>query len=81
MAFYAELCRRHWYYFNEQNQIHLYRKYLYDTWYVGLTEEQKQKVAEIKRKEKEKADYEFNTLMMMLSTVSTITKRLNTPYY
>lgn len=55
MAFYAELRRRNWYCICGVNQIRQYRKHLYDTWWNSLTEEEQEKVKQIRRK-KEEAD-------------------------
>lgn len=50
MAWFAELKRRHWYCINQWDAISWYRKYLHDTWYASLTDEQKAKLEEQKRK-------------------------------
>lgn len=70
MAWYAELKRRHWYCINQWDAISWYRKHLYDTWYASLTDEQKAKLEEQKRLEKEKSDYELRTALMRLATIS-----------
>lgn len=70
MAWYAELKRRHWYCINQWDAISWYRKHLYDTWYTSLTDEQKAKLEEQKRLEKEKSDYELRTTLMRLATIS-----------
>ena len=64
MAWYAELKRRHWYCVNQWDAISWYRKHLYDTWYASLTDEQKAKLEEQKRLEKEKSDYESRTALV-----------------
>ena len=73
MAWYAELKRKHWYCINQWDAIAWYREYLYNTWYSSLTGEQKEKLAETKRLEKEKRDKElqesFMRLGIMMSTV------------
>lgn len=70
MAWYAELKRRHWYCINQWNAISWYRKHLYDTWYASLTDEQKVRLEEQKRLEKEKSDYELRTALMRLAAIS-----------
>lgn len=52
MAWYAELCRIKWHCINGTNMILEYKKYLFDTWYDSLTEEQKQQLKEKRKKEK-----------------------------
>lgn len=73
MAWYAELKRRHWYCINQWDAISWYHKYLYDTWYSSLTDDQKEKLAEAKRLEKEKRNKElqesFMKLGIMMGTV------------
>ena len=55
MAWYAELKRRQWYCingFNAINAINLYIKYLNETWWNSLTEEQKQRYHELQEKKR-----------------------------
>lgn len=53
MAWYAELKRRQWYCINAFNAISLYIKYLNETWWNSLTEEQKQHYHELKERRSE----------------------------
>ena len=64
MAWFAELKRRHWYCINQWDAISWYRKYLYDTWYASLTDEQKAKLEEQKHK--------FETTMIKFATMTSI---------
>lgn len=52
MAWYAELKRRQWYCINTFNAISLYIKYLNETWWNSLTEEQKQHYHELEERKK-----------------------------
>ena len=72
MAWYAELKRRHWYCINQWNAITWYRKYLYDTWYASLTEEQKANIEEQKRRADAKRKRELETSLMKLATMTGI---------
>lgn len=72
MAWYAEVKRRHWYYINQWDAISWYRKYLYDTWYASLTEEQKAKLEEQKRLADAKRKRELETSLMKLATMTGI---------
>lgn len=70
MAWYAELCRRHWYCINETNMIALYRKYLYDTWYDSLTDEQKKMLEEKREREKEQSRQQLEESIMHLGVIT-----------
>lgn len=81
MAWFAELKRRHWYCINQWDAISWYRKYLYDTWYASLTEEQKAKLEEQKRIAEEKRKREFETTMMKFATMTSIVCELSHGIY
>ncbi len=77
MAWYAELKRRKWYCINQVDMIHWYKKYLYDTWYNSLTEEQKLQLEEQRRRQKEKDERETHAAIMRLMTMTGIIASLN----
>lgn len=74
MAFYAEMKRRRWYCVIGINMITWYRHKLYDDWYNSLTEEQKQKLEEAKRKRQEQHEKELDAAIkrMAIMTASII---------
>ena len=80
MAWHAELKRRKWYRIVGMNMIYLYRKKLRDEWYNSLTEEQKQRLEERKKKEAEKADKEFKEAVMRLCSMTNYIRSLNSDY-
>lgn len=41
-------------------------------WYNSLTDEQKERLKEIRRRKREKAEYEFNTAMMQLFSMYSV---------
>lgn len=79
MAWTAELKRRNWYCINGVFMQRVFRKYLYDQWYESLSDEDKQCLAERKKKKKEQEDRELqNTLReieMMAALCSSITNK------
>lgn len=75
MAWYAELKRRKWYCINQWDAITWYQHHLYETWYNSLTEEQKQKLVEIKQKEKEQRNRETQAALMRLAALTDIMGR------
>ena len=85
MAFFAELKRRKWYCVNQFNAIRWYRKYLYDEWYNSLTDEQKQKLEEYRRKKKEKEEREakeaIQRLAYMTATIAGLSNRKYDKYH
>lgn len=85
MAFYAEMKRRRWYCVIGINMITWYRRKLYDDWYNSLTEEQKQKLEEVKRKRREQEEKELaaaiNRLAIMTASISGISSRANHDKY
>ena len=80
MAWYAELVRKRWYCICGIDMIYEYKKKLYDDWYNSLTEEQKKRLEEIRRKKREKADYELKTIMMQLSAINTALSGISSEY-
>lgn len=72
MAWYAELVRKRWYCICGIDMIHEYKKKLYDDWYNSLTEEEKERLKEIRRQEQEKADKELKMTMLQLSAMKTL---------
>lgn len=80
MAFYAELVRRKWYCVLGVNHIRRYNRLFYNEWYDSLTEEEKQQLAARKRQRAKQAEYEFNTLMMMMRTVCNAAERCSDYY-
>lgn len=81
MAWYAELKRKCWYCICGVDMIREYKQKLYDDWYNSLTDEQKERLKEIRRKKREKAEYEFNTAMMQLfSMYSVLSSRVPNKY-
>lgn len=81
MAWYAELKRRKWYCIVGINMRMLYKKKRYDDWYNSLTEEQKQRLEEYRKKEAEKADKEFKEAIGRLCALSSYVRSLNSDYY
>lgn len=76
MAWYAELVRKCWYCICGIDMIHEYKKKLYDDWYNSLTEEEKERLAEIKKQKQEKADQELKMIMSQLSAMKTLLSEL-----
>lgn len=72
MAWYAELVRKRWYCICGIDMIHEYKKKLYDDWYNSLTEEEKERLKEIRRQEQEKTDKELKMTMLQLSAMKTL---------
>lgn len=61
--------------------IHEYKKKLYDDWYNSLTEEEKERLAEIKKQKQEKADQELKMIMLQLSAMKTLLSGLLSERY
>ena len=84
MAWYAELKRRKWYCINQFDAVHWYNKHLYDEWYNSLTDEQKERLKEYRRKKKEKAEREtqeaIQRLLCMTAAISGIASNSNSKY-
>lgn len=76
MAWYVELVRKRWYCICGIDMIHEYKKKLYDDWYNSLTEEEKERLAEIKKQKQEKADQELKMIMSQLSAMKTLLSEL-----
>lgn len=72
MTWRAELRRRKWYCINGWDAISWYRKYLYDEWYASLTDEQKARLEEQKRREDAKRQRELETDLMKLATMTSM---------
>lgn len=82
MAFYAEMRRRNWYCVNQRNLIIWYSDLLYDEWYNSLTDEQKQRLKEIKMDREAKREAELNNALMGLITLTNFfTGRLSSHCY
>lgn len=81
MAWYAELVRKRWYYICGIDMIHEYKKKLYDNWYNSLTEEEKERLTEIKEQNQEKADQELKMIMSQLSAMKTLLSGLLSERY
>ena len=81
MAWYAELFRKRWYCIYGIDMIHEYKKKLYDDWYNSLTEEEKERLAEIKKQKQEKADQELKMIMLQLSAMKTLLSGLLSERY
>lgn len=69
MTWYAECQRRKWYCINGWDAISWYSKYLYDEWYNSLTEEQKEKLEEVRRRREEKRKAELKSDILRLGTM------------
>lgn len=81
MAWHAELIRKRWYCICGIDMIHEYKKKLYDDWYNSLTEEEKERLAEIKKQKQEKADQELKMIMLQLSAMKTLLSGLLSERY
>ena len=77
MAWYAELKRRRWYCINQFDMIGWYSQYLYDEWYNSLTEEQKERLAEAKRRKEEERKRYVNTAIMKLAMMTGMCSRIS----
>lgn len=80
MAWYAELKRRHWYCINGFDVIRWYKRVLYDEWWNSLSEEDKVKVEEARRKRKEDVDRQAKACLKRLCMMSAMVADLGTPY-
>ena len=72
MAFYAEMKRRHWYCVNGWNAILWYSDYLYDEWWNSLTDEQREKILERRRKRKEQRAKEAEAALARLLAMTSL---------
>lgn len=72
MAWYAELKRRKWYCIMGIDMISIHKKYLYDEWYNSLTEEQKLRLEEYCKKEKERKEREAQEAIHRLALMTGI---------
>lgn len=72
MAWFAELKRRRWYCINQFDAIRWYSKYLYNEWYNSLTEEQKQRLEENRRRKREKTEREAQEAIRRLAIMAGI---------
>lgn len=77
MAWYAELKRHRWHCINQFDAICWYRQYLYDKWYNGLTDEQKQHLEENKRKREEQRRKEAHEAIQRLAFMTATIAGLN----
>lgn len=85
MAFYAEMKRRNWYCICGIDMITEYRRFLYNEWYNSLTEEQKVKLEENKKRREEQRQRELNTelakIAMMTGMIADLYSRTNKDKY
>ena len=72
MAFYAEMKRRHWYCVNGWNAILWYSDYLYDEWWNSLTDEQRERILERRRKRKEQRAKEAEAALARLLAMTSM---------
>lgn len=70
MAWFAEMKRRQWYRVIGMNMIRWYSNKLYEEWWNGLTDEQRERIEEIRRKRKEKNDAELRECFMRLGLMT-----------
>lgn len=70
MAWYAELKRRQWYCIHGFNAISLYVKYLDETWWNSLTEDQKQHYHELKEKKRTRDREKLNAYLSFIDEIS-----------
>ena len=68
MVWYAELKRRQWHCINGFDAISLYIKYLNETWWNSLTEEQKQHYYELKEKKKTRDREKLNLYLSFMKS-------------
>lgn len=80
MAWYAELKRRYWYCINGFYVIRWYKRFLYDEWWNSLSEEDKARVEESRKRRKEEADKQAKDCIKRLCIMSTMIAGLNSPY-
>ena len=60
----------------------IFSKYLYDQWYESLSDEDKYRLAEYKRKEQEKNDIELQECIHRIAALSAICKSVSKgPWY
>lgn len=81
MAWYSELKRRHWYCINGFDMIKWYKRFLYDEWWNSLSEEDKTKIEELRKREKEESDRHLQDCLKRLGMMSLMIAGLNSPYY
>lgn len=73
MAWYAELKRRGWFCINSMYLNYVYSNYEYDIWYNSLSQEDKDRLAEIKKQREEKRIRELeHCVNFLLGTVNNI---------
>ena len=69
MAWYAELLRRNWYCINGNDMIWWYKKYLYESWYQSLSDEEKERLAEYEKRKREKRKKELKENLLQLNAL------------
>lgn len=72
MAWFAEMKRRHWHRVIGVNMIYWYSNKLYDEWWEGLTDEQRELIKERRRKHEEREKFEAMTGLMSLAVMTDI---------
>lgn len=77
MTWMAELKRRHWYCICGLFMPQAFSKYLYDQWYSSLSTEDKQLLAEHKRKEKEKDDIELQECPCKIAMITSVCRSIS----
>lgn len=79
MAWNAELKRKRWHCINGIDMIRIYSQKLYDDWYNSLTDEQKQRLEEYRKRKLEKSKREarvaIQKLLMMTGMVAGLYNR------
>ena len=81
MAWYAELKRRKWYCIRAVDMIRVYKKHLYDEWYNSLTEEEKLRLEEYRKKEKERKEREAQEALYKLAYMTALIRTKGTGHY
>ena len=62
----------YWYCICGENWIQFYHKFVYDTWYASLTEEQKEQIHAIEEKKRKRDAYELHTALAKLFAIDGI---------
>lgn len=76
MAWYAELCRRRWYCINGLDMVLWYKRYLYDIWWSSLSEEEKDRITELRKRREERKERELKEFIAMTNAINSIYSKM-----
>lgn len=77
MAWYAELRRRRWYCINGFDMVLWYKRYLYNIWWSSLSEAEKYKVIERRKREEKRKELRLKEFIAMTDAISSIYSKMD----